>query len=86
MFTNPVALHTAEMPAATGPVLAIPSAGDLGSLSLGIPHQKSIYMVLLPNAPSSTQYDYIYEYYIVYSHVHSFELALIVVIYLFFVV
>ena len=52
------------------PIMTIPSAGDLGSIFLGIPHQKSIYMVLLSNALPNKQYDYKLLFHIVYSRIN----------------
>ena len=46
----------------------IPWAGASAVKCLGIPHQKSTYMVWPPNAPSNKQYGYIYESHIAYSH------------------
>ena len=50
--------------------LYIPSSGDLRVKCLGTHHQKSIYMIWPPNAPSNTQYDYISLFHIAYSHIY----------------
>ena len=60
------------------PITNYPTDWRLGRKSLGIPHQKSMYMVLLPNALSSKQYDDIYESNIVYSHEYLLRLAVVV--------
>ena len=58
----------------------IPWAGASAVKCLGIPHQKSTYMVWPPNAPSNKQYGYIYESHIAY----SYEYPLMVLVFEFF--
>ena len=67
-----------NVPSYQWPHCSIPSAGALGAISLGIPHQNSTYMELQLCDHSSTQYDYIYESHIAYSHIGPLGLAVAV--------
>ncbi len=54
---------------------SIPRIGAFRVKCLGIPHQKSTYMILLLNAPFNKQYNYIYESQIAYSQIYLLKSA-----------
>ena len=84
--TPPNCVHTAGDPVGLSVILisastleaSIPSSGRLGSISLGIPHQNSRYLELQLYDHFNTQYNYIYESHIAYSHTDLLGLANVV--------
>lgn len=59
--------------------------GALTRYPMGVPHQKSIYMVLLLVSPSNKHYEYISLFHIAYIHINLLRLVPVVLVRLNFV-